>query len=561
MENLELRQFIHPLLRWWWLLALSTLLASVSSALHAAKQPPSYESTTTVMAGTALFEMNPSGGEFSLASQLATAYADIAKRSAIREATMQALGLAWLPAYTVWQVPRTQLLEISVIDTDPARAQAVADELVNQLILETPNGGTTQERQFFIDQQLDQIETSIVETNAAIEQSGKELLEMFSARQIADARAQIAALESKLVTLQTNYTAMLENSQRGAANSLTVLESANLPTTPVDNNLEMSVLTAALFGFALAAAGAYLLEYLDDTFRSEEDTRRHLSLPALGAIPTAGNGTSKKSSIVTAANSRSPAKDAYGGLRLALSSVLSDHSMNLLLVSSPGQGDGKSMVAANLCVELAEVGQSVILVDADLNRPRQQHLFKLPNQTGLTSALLGRERNIQSLLHQTSVQRLWVLTSGPLPPNPGQILSSQRMHELLAILQNQADIVVLDTPPLTATVDASILASMADGVLLVIAAGRTKRAMARRAVKILHQINANILGVVLNNVPIKQGTYYANYVYRIGSSHGSNNSKQSLAIVRYNGVKEPPPTRNSDNGLKSKIRNPFLHRS
>ena len=229
---MELKDYLRPLRKWWWLLLLSTLIAAVFSFLAVSRQPPIYQTRVTLMVGRAIDNPNPTGSDFWLTQQLANTYADIAKRDPVRQATMDALGLTWLPEYTVRVVPNTQLIEIAVTDTDPVRAQAVANELANQLIQQSPTSGgpEQQQRQAFIEQQLNELEKGIEETKAQIDSKQEELANMFSARQIADAKNQIQALQDKLNTLQANYASLLANTEKGAINTLTIIEPAALDT-------------------------------------------------------------------------------------------------------------------------------------------------------------------------------------------------------------------------------------------------------------------------------------------------------------------------------------------
>ncbi len=514
MDNISLQVIARPILKWWWLLAASAFIAMGFSAYNIENQPLKYRSTTTLMVGTALLDPNPTGTEFTLAGQLAAAYADIARRSTIYEATRQALGLARLPDYSVRQVPQTQIVEIIVEDVDPARTQAVAAELVHQLVLQTPSEQTEGERQSFVEQQLDQMETDILATDAEIERLNQELGTLFSARQIADTNTQIEALNTKKTTLQNNYAALLTSSRRGATNTLNVLEPPNFPNTPVDSNLEMFLLTAGLLGVVLAASGASLIEYLDDSLRTKQDANKSLGLETLGVIPTAGKRATSDDRLLFNAETHTPIVDAYSGLRISLGLAMGDKPLWNLVVTCPGATEDKSAVTANLCVELARAGYSVILVDADLYRPSQQRIFRLMNDIGLTTYLHGEETRIGNLLQQTSQPGLVVLTSGPLHPNPAQLLGTKQITVLLDHLQEMADLIVVDAPPVTVAVDASILATYADGVLMVLTAGRTKRGLAERAVNILRQVHANVLGVVLDNVPLKQS------IYRSGDGYG-----------------------------------------
>ena len=208
--------------------------------------------------------------------------------------------------------------------------------------------------------------------------------------------------------------------------------------------------------------------------------------------------------LVMLRDSRSPIAEAYRGLRTNLTFSSLDRPLRTLLVTSAGPEEGKSTVLANLAVTEAQAGRQVVIVDADLRRPRQHELFALGNAAGLTT-LLADEKSLQNLslqaevLQATEAPGLRVLTSGPLPPNPTELLASQRMAALLAALCAAADLVFLDAPPVVVVTDAAILAAQVDGVLLVVNANGTRREHAQRAQQLLAKVNARIVGSVLNN--------------------------------------------------------------
>jgi non-specific protein-tyrosine kinase len=509
---LELKEYILPLRKWWWLIVASVLVATVSSYLATRQQPPIYQSRATIMIGRAIENPNPTGNDFWLTQQLASTYADIAKREPIKEATMAALGLTWLPEYAVRVVANTQLVEITVVDTSPPRAQAVATELANQLIRQAPtsSGGEVQQRQAFVKSQLDDLEAKITETKAEIEKKQTDLANLFSARQIADAQTQIAGLQTKLNTLQANYAALLSNTQQGAINTISVIEPAALPTKPIGPNKPATILLAAAIGLILAAGAAYLLEYLDDTLKNPDDVQKELGLTTLGAVPVIENPGDE---MVMLSGSQSAATEAYRVLRTNLQFVAVDRPLRTLLVSSPAPTEGKSLTVANLGAALAQAGKRVVVVDTDLHRPRLHKLFKLRNNAGITTALLEERPVLDGLLQETAVPGLRVLTSGPLPPNPAELLGSTRMKELLGELSAQADVVVLDSPPATALSDAAILSTQADGVLLVLDSGRTRREVAKRSLEALKRVNARVVGALLNRMPTRGAGYYYYYYY------------------------------------------------
>lgn len=204
---------------------------------------------------------------------------------------------------------------------------------------------------------------------------------------------------------------------------------------------------------------------------------------------------------------RSPAAEAYRTLRTNIQFSSLDHPLHTLLATSTAPDEGKSTTLANLAVTMAQAEQRVILVDCDLRRPSLHTLFGLENDTGLTNMILAPE-DAPPPLQETGVPGLSLLTSGPLPPRPADILGSRRMEQAIARLRSMADIVLFDTPPVIAVTDAAVLATRVDGVLLVFQAGKTRRDRARRTREVLEKVKANIVGVVLNGAELEQGYGY-----------------------------------------------------
>lgn len=219
----------------------------------------------------------------------------------------------------------------------------------------------------------------------------------------------------------------------------------------------------------------------------------------------------RQESLVTISNPRSPISEAYRSLRTNLEFSSLDRPLKTMVVTSAGPEEGKSTTLANLAVTLAQAEKKVILVDCDLRRPSQHEIFEVGNSLGLTSMVVDEEAFRNPPLQETPVPNLKLLPSGPLPPNPSELLGSRRMEEIIATLRERADLVLFDAPPIIAVTDAAVLASKVDGVLLVIRAGTTKRDHAQRAKALLEKVNARLVGAVLNNVrmDISLHRYYA----------------------------------------------------
>lgn len=522
---MELKEYFTPLLRWWWLIVVATVVAAGSSFLAARQQPDIYRARSTLMIGRAIDNPNPSGAEFWLTQQLAQTYAEIAVRDPVRHAAMERLGLDWLPEYSVQAIQNTQLVEISVTDTSPERAQAVSNELSRQLILQSPTDPEQDEqsRQLFVSSQLDNLEGNINATEEEILAKQSDLAAVFGARQISDLQTEIRALQTKLTSLQSNYANLLANTRRGAINTLAIIEPATLPSTPIGPGASTTIIVAAAIGFSLAAAAAYLLEFLDDSIETPDQISKAVNLPTLAGIARIhedDDGTK----LVALSQPRSPMSEAYRVLRTGIQFAAVDApEQTRIMVTSAYPAEGKSLTVANLAVVMAQAGHNVLVIDADLRRPSQHELFQLSQNRGLTSLLLefnvtGSEEEAMSSLERvvqhSAVEGLHLLASGPIPPNPSELLGSAKMARSFVTLATHYDYIIVDSPPVLAVTDAVILSTRTDGVLLVVDAGRTRQGQLKQAVEHLLAGNANLLGVVLNRLTSRGDGYHTYYYYR-----------------------------------------------
>jgi non-specific protein-tyrosine kinase len=380
-----------------------------------------------------------------------------------------------------------------------------------------------QSRQNFVNEQLDGLETRITETQEEIAQKQQELAGVFSARQIADLQSQIGALQAKLTSLQTNYTNLLSNTEQGAINTLTVIETAALPRIPVGSRTATTVMVAAAIGFVLAAGAAFILEYLDDSVKSPEDVTRITGLPTLAGIARIREDDDG-GKLVALSHPRSPTTEAYRVLRTGIQfSSVDNPNQVRLMVTSPSPSEGKSLTVANLSIVMAQAGNNVLIIDADLRRPVQNKLFRLPQKGGLTTLLLEADLDpnsdqtlsvLKQVIQQTSVEGLHILSSGPIPPNPSEMLGSTKMAAALETLDEHYDYIIIDSPPILAVTDATVLSRQSDGVLLVTDASRTRSAQLKQATEQLMSGNAHVIGVVLNRLTPRSDGYYSYYYYR-----------------------------------------------
>ena len=508
---MELKQYILPLRRWWWLLFAATLIAAASSYLATLRQPPIYQTLSTLMIGQVITDPNPTGAEFTLSRQLADNYAEIANREPVKIATMEALGLSWLPDYKATALPNGQFIEVVVTDTLPERAQAVANEIARQLILRSPTGSQSdeQDRQAFVQTQLDNLQLQITETENEIQILREALGGMDSARQIADTQAQITALEAKLADLQGIYSGLLANTQSGAINSISVIEEAYKPVVPIGPNKMLIILLSATVGLSLAVVAAFVLEYIDDTVKSPEEVEKLTLAPVIGYLSELD--ITDVGALYAADNPRHPSVEEMRTLRTNLEFAGVDQPLKTILVTSTEMEVGKTSVAANLAIVMSQAEKSVILVDADLRRPNVYNFYGFQNKIGLTDVFRG-ETALEDVSKKWSGGEVSVITAGDLPPNPSELLGSKKMSEIMATLGSTADIVIIDGPPFVVA-DAPVLASKVDGVLLIIRLSHTRKPAISAMMEQISRSGAKVIGVALNRIPARSIGYYTGNPY------------------------------------------------
>ena len=314
----------------------------------------------------------------------------------------------------------------------------------------------------------------------------------------------------------------------GKPNNISIVDYALTPDAPVGPNRARTVVAAFFLSIGVGVILALFFEYLDDTVHSTEEVERVLHLPALAVIPSVGpavrrramagitalqkqNGNNGNSSeLLMNVDGRSPLAEAYRHLRTSVLLSTAGRAPRSLLVTSSLPGEGKTTTAVNTAISLAQTGASVVIIDADMRRPRLQRIFELREQEGLSSILSSDvgEAEMLELVRTDPASGLNVLTSGPIPPNPAELLGSDQMRRLVAALQMRYTHVVVDSPPISSFTDGVLIATMVDGVLLVVHGGKSSRHIVRRSKQLLNDVGAKVFGVVLNNVNLQSHDYY-----------------------------------------------------
>ena len=342
-------------------------------------------------------------------------------------------------------------------------------------------------------------------------------------------RLQVAQLTYQELQKRFQEVLIEENQTIGNAR---VIEAALVPNKPISPRIKLNLLLGGVLGILVGVGTALMLEALDKSVKTIEEAKKLLGYPLLGSIPQVdekakGSGGESRQELPVLNNPYSSVTAAFEMLQTNLGFTLSDKTLKVIVVSSAVKDEGKSYVAANLAVATAQMGRRVLLVDADMRRPRQQEIWQIPNLMGLSHILVG-QAELQTTAKEALVN-LEVLTAGTVPPNPVALLDSQRMAALIQEAARDYDFVIIDTPPLNVFADAMILGKLADGVLLVVRTGVVDSAAASTARTLLEQSRSQVLGMVVNGVTT--GNSYDYYYSKVNDGTGKTQMKNRKITV------------------------------
>lgn len=405
---------------------------------------------------------------------------------------------------SVSSTPDTQTLEISYSDPNRSTAQKGATAFADAYL-----AYRHQEAQALVASQLDQLDKSITAAQDQLRQLNVTIASLpVNSVRWKNAQTERASVVARINRLENSVTVTsLLNTDPGE-----VIVDAQVPKHPSSPSYVLNVGLGVFFGLALGVVLAFVRGRTDRHLRTSVDLEGVLGAPLLAAIPLVPGGADGPASLVVAYEPNVRASEAYRALRTTL---MAAHGVGekVLMVVSALPGEGKTTVAANLSVTLAAADKRVVLISADMRRPRVQEVFGLSNEFGLSNILTG-EVPVDVGVLDSDIENLFVCPSGPAPPNPAELLQSERMRDLLAHLCRVADYVVLDCPPVLSVADSLALASSVDGAILVVDANRTDRDAVADARRRLEQVGAAVLGGVLNKEPFPgRGKYGYGYEY------------------------------------------------
>jgi polysaccharide biosynthesis transport protein len=297
------------------------------------------------------------------------------------------------------------------------------------------------------------------------------------------------------------------------SSNIRVIDAAERPRKPISPRTTVNMLLGLLSGTVLAFGLAFFFEYLDSRIKTPDEIKGHLGLPSLGMVPALEAKAWKGKEPLIHTGVPPGFAEAFRTIRTNVLFSSADEGARILVVTSTGPGEGKTTVASNLAISFAQTGQRVLLIDGDMRRPRVHTVFAQKQEPGLSNLIVGNAKASETV-HKTPVPGLWVMPAGHIPPNPAELLGSQRLRDFLTSLKEHFDLIILDSPPIMAVTDAAIAAHGSNGVVFVVGAEMTSRHAARAAVEQLEQGRAHFVGAILNRVELEKNAYYYSHYYR-----------------------------------------------
>jgi len=481
MEEMTLRDYASVVWRRKWIVILPTVLTTLVAIGLSMAQTPMYRASAQVLVKTPATAYSLGSTGDVLSPRLVENELQAAKGSELIGSVRTQIGVE--PTLSVSVSEGSDVFTFTATSSDADLAAAAANAYANAYI--------ERQRTLLLDE-YDARLAVLTEQLAAIENG-----ETDAARQ-SDYELELQDLDVSIELAKTSGS--------------TLIDEATPPSTPYEPNTTRTATLAMVVGLLIGLGAAFLLDYLDTSVRDEDDLTNATGLPNLATIPHMPPKKTPNGEVpylVAREHPQSPASEAFRSLQTAIKFLALERTLHTLLVTSPRPSEGKTTTATNLAITAARSGQRVLLVDCDLRKPQAHLFFNLQNEQGFTSVLLGEATMRQVAQLVPDAAKLAVITSGPVPPNASELLAGERTKASLEALSESVDLVIIDSPPVLPVSDPLILASLVDGVIVVASAGTTDRRQLAKTIDRLAQVEAPMLGTVLNRYDPIDHTDYA----------------------------------------------------
>jgi polysaccharide biosynthesis transport protein len=514
-STLDIRAIFGVLWRRKWSILLIVALTTGSALFFSYRRTPIYSSTAEVqvtpLTASQILTTNPYWTLANMDNEI-----HVVQSAAVSGLANKAMGADAGSGTLSVQVPaNTQILQIGYSDADPQTARDGAQAFANAYLTyrtKVALNAYTRARQG-IQTQIDALKADLERAQAALAAApAGSSDETVAANEVDQISSQIAGLNTQVASLTA------PDITPG-----TLIQPADVPALPSSPNHRQDAALGFVAGLVLGIGFAFLRERMDDRIHGRAELEAAVGAPVLAVVPKVKGWRKRdQTRLVTTTASGSPAAEAYRNLRTNLQFISRDGSMRVISVTSPQAGEGKTTTVANLAATLARTGKRVVALSADLRKPRLHRFFGLANDQGLSSILAGQAQLADVARRVEGLDSLRVVTSGPVPPNPAELLSSDAMQSLLELLRSTADYVVVDTAPALFVSDPMIVAPRVDGVLVVVDADATTGGSASHAVDQLAQVGAKVIGSVLNGFDASKARYYGRYAYHYHHRYGDS---------------------------------------
>ena len=519
--------------RKWWVISLSLVGLAASLAL-AISEPKQYSATAQLLVQSSTQAVSL-GAQQQVTTNDVQTELQLATSAPVLHAVQRRLGST--PPVSADEVAQTNVITLTATSSDPARAALIANTYARAFVTQTRAAA------------ISNLSAAQAQLQIQISSLNKQIRALQGRPA---ATSQLTALINQQVVLKEQV-AQLQINGAVATSGVEFVTPAQIPAGPSSPKPVQDALLGLAAGLMLGLGTAFLRDNLDDALSSKESAERLSGAPVLAMVPMVTSWKKRDQAVVaSSAEPTSPAAEAYRSLRTSLQFARQAHDLRTVLVTSPAAAEGKTSTLANLGAVFAQAGERVALVSCDLRRPRLGQFFDVEERSGLTTVLLGERTLEQALQPVAGYGCLWVLGAGPVPPNPAELLSGPKAGEVFAALQENFDLVLVDSPPVLPVTDAMVLSKYVDGTLLVVAAGQTRRTELQRTAERFAQAKAPVVGLVLNEVT-KQSGYAGGYGYGYGYGYGTYKPDTTMVGVptQANGSSEIKPSRPERRGHRS----------